>query len=58
MPGTPAVWFSTCRTVTACLPWAANSGHSSDTGVSYPNTPRSASMWAMVAAAPLTIEKL
>lgn len=25
--GTPAVWHSKCRTVTASFPWAANSGH-------------------------------
>ena len=34
MPGTPAVWLRTWRRVTACLPLAANSGHSSATGVS------------------------
>ena len=34
MPGTPAVWSRTWRTVTAPLPWAANAGHSSATGVS------------------------
>jgi hypothetical protein len=58
MPGTPAVWFRTWRTVTVSLPWAPNSGHSFTTGVSYPNRPRSASTWAIVAAAPLPIEKL
>jgi hypothetical protein len=34
MPGTPAVWFRTWRTVTARLPWAPKEGHSSATGVS------------------------
>jgi hypothetical protein len=34
MPGTPAEWSSTCRTVTACLPWAPNSGHSPTIDVS------------------------
>jgi Family of unknown function (DUF5937) len=34
MPGRPAVWVKTWRTLTLSLPWARNSGHNSTTGVS------------------------
>ncbi|SKW13533.1 Uncharacterised protein [Mycobacteroides abscessus subsp. massiliense] len=42
----------------APLPWAANSGQYRATGALYSSSPRSTSLWMMVAVTPLDAEKI
>lgn len=52
----PAWWDSIQRTGMSALPFAANSGQYFATGASRSSAPRSASMCAAVAVAPLVAE--
>ena len=54
--GSPAWWLSTCRTVIASLPAAANSGQVEATGASGSSRPRSIARFAATAVTPLVDE--